>query len=135
MTKNSELIYNIIYSSDSHPTAEDIYIKINEKYGRVVLATVYNNLNSLCAAGLIRRISIDGSPDRYDKAIRHDHLICRKCGAIADFYMDDITDLIEKKLGSRIFSYDLKCSYLCPVCRGTSDSSTENTVNSTISCS
>ena len=117
MTKNAELIYNIICNSTSHPTAEEIYFRLKSEHGRVVLATVYNNLNYLCEGGYIRKIVMENAPDRYDKTIRHDHLICRECGAIADFYMDDITDSLEAKLGSPILSYDLKCSYICPECR------------------
>lgn len=119
MTKNAELIYKIICESESHPSAEEIYLKIKAEHSKVVLATVYNNLNSLCEQGLIRRLVMENAPDRYDKAVRHDHLICAKCGRIYDFYMDDLTRLIEDKLGSPIVSYDLRCSFICPACRNT----------------
>ncbi len=121
MTKNGKLIYNIICSSTAHPTAEEIYLKLKASSGSVVLATVYNNLNSLCEGGYIRKIVMENAPDRYDTAVRHDHLICKECGAISDFFMDDITELLEKKLGAPILSYDLKCSYICPECRDTQD--------------
>ena len=117
MTKNAEAIFKIINESTCHPTAEDIYMKMKQEHGKVVLATVYNNLAALCEAGLIRKIVMEGAPDRYDKIKRHDHLLCIKCGDIADFFMDDITEQLEKKLGDKIISYELMCKYICPKCR------------------
>lgn len=117
MTKNAQIILKIINESTCHPTAEEIYLRMKEEYGKVVLATVYNNLNSLCEAGLIRRIVMENAPDRFDKTLRHDHLVCDKCGKIADFFMDDLTELLENKLGDKIYSYDLMCHYICPECK------------------
>ena len=79
MTKNARSILDIINDSDSHLTAEQIYLQLKEKNKTVVLATVYNNLSYLYKEGLIRKLSVEGYPDRYDKIVRHDHLICRKC--------------------------------------------------------
>lgn len=83
----------------------------------MVLATVYNNLNSLYQQGKIRKISVEGYPDRYDKTVRHDHLVCRRCGKLSDVYLSDITAQLEKQVGFSIDGYDLKLQYLCPECR------------------
>jgi len=80
-------------------------------------ATVYNNLNALVADGKLIRLSQPGAPDRYDNTTRHDHLICTRCGALADFKFTDLTHDIEAALGARIQSYDLRIHYLCPACR------------------
>ena len=58
-----------------------------------------------------------GAPDRYDNTTRHDHLICTRCGALADFKFTDLTHDVEAALGARIQSYDLRIHYLCPACR------------------
>ena len=62
-------------------------------------------------------MSIEGSPDRYDKIQKHDHLVCYRCGSISDRSFDDLTSALEKQLGEKIVSYDLKVCYLCPKCR------------------
>ena len=87
MTKNARSILDIINDSDSHLTAEQIYLQLKEKNKTVVLATVYNNLSYLYKEGLIRKLSVEGYPDRYDKIVRHDHLICRKCGKLSDILL------------------------------------------------
>lgn len=119
MTTNSELILNIINTSDDHLTAEQIYLKLKESSSKIVLATVYNNLNSLYENKLIRKVSVEGRPDRYDKIIKHDHLVCKQCGRLTDITLKDLTVKLEKEIGEEILSYDLKVSHICPVCRGT----------------
>ena len=98
-------------------TAEQLYLELKKTEPKIVQATVYNNLNALCQEGLIRKLSIEGSPDRYDKILRHDHLICKMCGALSDVTFQDMTGDLEKQLGEGILSYDLKVFYLCPKCR------------------
>ena len=117
MTKNSEKILEIIETSDSHPTAEDIYRQISSTESKMVMATVYNNLNALCRAGKVRRVVLEGQPDRFDKTVRHDHLVCSCCGKITDLYLPDLTAQIEEQCGIRIHGYDLMISYQCEDCR------------------
>lgn len=117
MTRNAKLILAMIETSTDHLTAEEIYLRLKEENNRVVLATVYNNLNALYEQNLIRKISIEGSPDRYDKIIRHDHLICRECGKISDIALDDLTEKLHAATGEDVLSYDLKISYICPACK------------------
>ena len=117
MTKYAEQILTLIHESDGHMTAEQIFLELKKTEPKVVQATIYNNLNTLCQKGLIRRMSIEGSPDRYDKILRHDHLVCRKCGALSDADFGNLTAQLERQLGEGIFSYDLRVFYLCPMCR------------------
>lgn len=110
-------ILEIVNTSNSHMTAEQVFFALKQAYPSVVLATVYNNLNSLCKQGKIRKISVEGCPDRYDKNTRHDHLVCRCCGSLTDIYLSDITADLERQTGFSIEGYDLKIQYLCPKCR------------------
>ncbi len=115
-------ILEIISSSHAHMTAEQVFFTLKQEYPGVVLATVYNNLNSLCQQGKIRKISVEGCPDRYDRNTRHDHLVCRRCGSLADIHLEDITAQLEQQTGFVIDGYDLKIQYLCPRCRAAQDS-------------
>lgn len=117
MTKYAEKILNFINSSTSHPTAEQVFFELKKTEPKIVLATVYNNLNYLCANGFVRRISVEGSPDLFDKNLKHDHLVCGKCGAIADFCFEDLTETLKKQFGGETLGYDLKVFYVCPDCR------------------
>lgn len=117
MTKYAQQILDLVLCSAEHPTAEQIFLQMKQENSKIAQATVYNNLNALVADGKLIRLSQPGAPDRYDNTTRHDHLICTRCGALADFKFTDLTHNIEAALGARIQSYDLCIHYLCPACR------------------
>ena len=111
------MILEIINSSNNHLTAEQIHLKLKEKSLKMVLATVYNNLAWLNLHGHIRKISVEGYPDRYDKIVKHDHLVCKMCGGLTDITLKDLTEDLNAPITEQILSYDLKISYICPDCR------------------
>lgn len=117
MTKYEKAVFDLVRTSHAHLTAQQIYERLRITCPRVVLATVYNNLSKLCQSGLIRRISAEGMPDRYDTTQKHDHLICRKCGKILDVALADLTTPLRGQLGEDFLYYDLKVYYLCLECR------------------
>ena len=117
MTRYAERIWKLISQSRTHMTAEQIFLELKKEEPKVVLATVYNNVNKLWKAGLIRKVSVENMPDRYDRLTRHDHLVCQKCGKLADISFEDLTASLRSQLGEDFLSYDLKVFYLCPDCR------------------
>ena len=117
MTKYEKEIYTVIHQSNEHLTAEGIFGEVRKRYPGVVLATIYNNINKLWEAGLIRKITMEGSPDRYDGTRRHDHLICKHCGKLGDILFQDLTGSLKTSIGEDILYYDLKVFYVCPECR------------------
>lgn len=117
MTKYEKAIYDIISTSHEHLTVEQVAGRLKQTYPKAALATVYNNVNRLWEAGLIRKISLEGSADRYDRIQRHDHLVCKRCGRIADAVFGDLTEALREKVGGEFLFYDLKVFYLCPACR------------------
>lgn len=117
MTKYEKEIFAIINTSREHLTVEQIFQKLKEIHPNVVLATVYNNLNKLLNEELIRKVSIEGMPDRYDRQKKHDHLVCRRCGKLVDIAFKDLTSSLHEQLQGDFLYYDLKVYYLCPECR------------------
>ena len=102
MTKYGKKILEIVSSSGSHMTAEEIFDALRQTYPSVVLATVYNNLNRLWQEDLLRKVSVEGMPDRYDRIQRHDHLVCKRCGRLLDIDLGDLTSQLEQKAGISI---------------------------------
>ena len=90
---------------------------MKREHPSIAIGTVYKHLNALAGEGLLHRITESGLPDRYDRTERHDHLICSRCGKIADVHLPDMQSRIEHALGREILSYDLKIRYICPACR------------------
>jgi Fe2+ or Zn2+ uptake regulation protein len=116
MTKNAEQILEIVNNSQEHLSAEQIYLRLKETNRGAAMATVYNNLSYLYKEGFIRKISVEGYPDRYDTMKRHEHLVCRRCGKLSDIQLDDLTEVLQKQVSVEMFSYDLKIGYLCEEC-------------------
>jgi len=116
MTKYAKMILELIESSGTHLSAEDIFLTLRDRQEGIALATVYNNLNRMCDEGVIRRLTVDGYPDRYDKLVRHDHLVCPKCGKLTDVRFADMSAEIAKQLGVEKAEYDLRVFFLCDEC-------------------
>jgi len=69
-----------------HLGVESIAAGVRDRVGLVSLQAVYDALNALTQAGLVRRIEPAGSPARYEGRLRdnHHHVVCRSCGCVAD---------------------------------------------------
>lgn len=116
-TDNAKKIQEIINGSNEHLTAEEIFLEFKRQGQKISLATVYNNLNTLYEQGLIQKVSIAGYPDRYDKTVRHDHLVCKECGRLSDVILEDLTERLKKQIDVEIITYDLKICYICSECK------------------
>ena len=69
-----------------HADTDSIIGVAREDLGDVSHQAVYDVLRALTTAGLVRRIQPAGSVARYEARVgdNHHHLVCRRCGAIAD---------------------------------------------------
>ncbi len=69
-----------------HADTASLIAAVRDELGEVSTQAVYDVLNALHGAGLIRRIQPEGSVARYEARVgdNHHHVICRSCGAIAD---------------------------------------------------
>lgn len=118
MTKQRQLIYDIICRSCDHLTADSIHKLAQKKMPSIAVGTVYRNLNLMCESGEIMRVTVAGEPDRFDKnPIRHDHVICDTCGTVSDIITDGLGQVLCEKTGLSIDSYDLTVHYRCDKCR------------------
>ncbi len=120
MTKYGKSILDIINTSTEHPTAEQVFFELKKQYPGVVMATVYNNLNSLYSKHLIRKLSIKGQTDRYDKNTRHDHMVCSRCGRVTDLHFHALNDEILRETGVQTEDYELIVYHTCRQCGETS---------------
>ena len=117
MPKYAEEILTAVTELQRHPTAEQVFLEMKKEHPSIAIGTVYKHLNALAEEGLLHRITESGSPDRYDRTERHDHLICSRCGRITDVRLPDMQERIREALGQEILSYDLRIRYICPACR------------------
>lgn len=118
MTKQRAIILEVLRSDKCHHTAEELYQLAKEKMPSISRATVYNNLHSLEAEQIIRKISGDGGPDRYDNSfIPHGHLICTVCGGVSDVDLPGIEAILLESVGSDVDSFEIKVRGRCARCK------------------
>ncbi len=83
-------ISRYILRNHEHPTAQRTYQEIKKTHPTVSLATIYTTIKILKETGLICELNLPLSQTRYDPNIEpHLHLVCLRCGSIAD-WMDPI---------------------------------------------
>jgi len=85
VTRPRVALLNAVYA---HPHADTSSILgvVREELGDVSQQAVYDVLNALTGARLVRRITPPGSVARYESRVgdNHHHVVCRSCGVIAD---------------------------------------------------
>ncbi len=75
-----------VVHANPHADTETIYTAVREGLPDVSRQAVYDVLNALTAAGLVRRIQPLGLVARYESRVgdNHHHVVCRSCGTIGD---------------------------------------------------
>ena len=78
----------VLAAVHDHPHADTdaIISAARERLGSVSHQAVYDVLQALTTAGLVRRIQPAGSVARYEARVgdNHHHVVCRSCGAVVD---------------------------------------------------
>ncbi|MEG2213598.1 MAG: transcriptional repressor [Clostridiales bacterium] len=86
MTRQKKLIYEILCSTVTHPTADWIYEEARKKIPDISLGTVYRNLQVMREEGQIIELNYGKNQSRFDgNAQPHYHFVCEKCGRVLDF--------------------------------------------------
>lgn len=100
-----------------HPTVEQIYNELHKEIPTLSKTTIYNTLNTLVKAGMVKQLTIEDKESRYDIDTKsHGHFKCESCGTIYDFEID-IDSFYSKDLkGFRISNKDVYFKGICQKC-------------------
>ncbi len=78
-------IYQVLYNTKAHPSAEAIYKQVKKRFPMISLGTVYKTLERFFSVGLVRKVSPLTDVARYDAATEpHHHFVCLKCQEVMD---------------------------------------------------
>ena len=96
-TIQQEIICDTIKCMTNHPSSDDVYKAVHDRYPTIGRSTVYRVLNKLADKGEIRKISMPCSSDRFDfRTDEHAHFRCRKCGSVFDAEFTESYDLLKQ---------------------------------------
>ncbi|MEK4404952.1 MULTISPECIES: peroxide-responsive transcriptional repressor PerR [Sporosarcina] len=120
ITPQRHAILEYLISSESHPTADDIYKALESDFPNMSVATVYNNLRVFRNAGLIKELTYGDASSRFD-FVTHDHyhIICDECGTIVDFHhpgLEEVERLASHVTGFKVNYHRLEVYGTCPSC-------------------
>ena len=75
-----------VLAQHPHADASGVIMHVRSDLPGVSSQAVYDCLNALTDAGLVRRIQPAGSTARYELRVgdNHHHLVCRGCGCVVD---------------------------------------------------
>ena len=121
-TPQREAILAVVREARDHPTARDVYERVQVRRPGLGVATVYRSLELLVAHGRILALQLGDDPTtRYDGNVAlHEHVLCESCGAIADVTVvlpPAVTAEVEAATGFLIRSAELQFRGRCPACQ------------------
>jgi Fe2+ or Zn2+ uptake regulation protein len=117
-SKNRDIILRKLRCVTTHPTAEELYLIVKEEMPTIGIATVYRNLDQLCAAGQI--LMLEGEVKRFDGNVDdHLHVRCVRCGRVFDLEVSDLAgcygDLCDKAAALGL-GVKVEFEHTCPQC-------------------
>ncbi len=89
-------ILDVVLDMQDHFEAEQVLYLLRERGQKVGKATVYRTLPLLVDCGILKQVRFDVKQTHYEHAFGeapHDHMVCRRCGRIVEFTLDEITSL------------------------------------------
>lgn len=94
-TAQRAVITEFLLSTDSHPTADEVYQAVKERLPvKLSRATVYNTLNCLVESGVIQEVTTEAGRVRYDANMSdHHHFVDIETGQVIDVPADRIKEL------------------------------------------
>lgn len=119
-TPQRQAILEFLLSTNTHPTAEEIYKQVRVKFPAVSLGTVYNTLNMLKEHNYLMELSCGDISARFDgNADNHYHIMCDKCGKVVDYFTDllDIEEMAAADTGFTINTHRLILYGVCADCQ------------------
>jgi Fur family ferric uptake transcriptional regulator len=126
LTWQRRLIAHLLENAETHLDAEEVFQLARRKDGRIHRATVYRTLHTLKTMGLIDELDLmHVSGDRHFYEVRpsefHIHLVCMRCGAVAEPggpFWQELKLRVQQETGFRPEVVRLEMGGTCVNCQG-----------------
>lgn len=116
-------VLDVLREQEAHLGAEDIHRRLVARGEEIGLATVYRVLSQLEQVGLVQRQTFEAGHAVFElrRDGHHDHLVCRVCGRVEEFFDPQIEGLQEEVARARGFAlveHHLALLGVCGDCQG-----------------
>ena len=125
LTRQRQILLDLIDQSGQHLDAERLYELAREKDPKINRVTVYRTLKLLKAGGLVDELDLmhhQGDQHYYETRLKqeHAHVICLRCGKIEEFFGDllrEMREQIESHFGFKIVLARTEVGGYCSHCQ------------------
>ena len=95
-TRQRREVYDLLLGQRDHPTASELFLRAKAHIPGISLATVYNCLEALTQASLVKKVNIERNPSRYcPNLTEHAHFVDETSGTVLDVELREGIDLHE----------------------------------------
>ncbi|MGF7140451.1 Fur family transcriptional regulator [Roseimarinus sediminis] len=110
-------IYEYLYTSRNHPTADTIYTALAPHIPTLSKTTVYNTLKLFVLKGVAVVVNIEDHEARYDADTSvHGHMKCKGCGQLFDISLTAGDFRLNRPDGFTIDEMQIYMKGYCKVC-------------------
>jgi Fe2+ or Zn2+ uptake regulation protein len=109
-TPQRMVIAEFVMNTREHPTADQILQNVADRLPVCLSrATVYNTLNTLVEAGVLREVFTEPGPARYDANMdKHHHFVDTRTGRIFDIPWQEVPQLPKELAGKyKVHGYQI----------------------------
>lgn len=125
LTRQRQLLLDLLDKSGQHLDAETLYKMANERDPKLNRVTVYRTLKLLKEGGLVDELDLmhyTGDQHYYETRTKqeHAHIICLRCGKVEEFYGDPLHKLrrqVESMFGFQILIARTEVGGYCAHCQ------------------
>ena len=114
-------IYDVLYHTTEHPSAEMIFSQLQPQYPTMSLATVYKTIEILREIGLVQVLNVGEESFRYDaNTENHPHVRCMVCKRVDDIFGVDAQPFVESAAQKTAYELTGQQFYfygVCPACQ------------------
>ncbi len=121
VTPQRALVFRLVQELGAeHPSAESLHMRATREMPSLSMRTVYTILGELEDLGAIRSLDVGTGSKRFCiNPRRHHHLVCRRCGRIADVFVDvgPLEVPRDQRRGFLITGHEVVFRGICAACR------------------
>jgi len=121
-TRHRNAILLLLEQTEHPMTAEELYISLKEKTATINLSTVYRTLDTFVSKNLVIKSTMDDAKARYElNHHEHKHHLfcvgCHKVISIEDCPMEELQEIIKKKMDFEVTGHKLEIYGYCHNCK------------------
>ena len=130
MTKQRRVVYDVLTAELDHPTASEVFIRSKKRMAGISLATVYNCLETLTQAGIVRQVNVDRDASRFCPNLDpHAHFFCSQCHQVFDISLKRAANAVSPwslPKGAKVDDVEVAMKGSCPECGQAADAEKQN---------